>query len=88
MNRHRIIGSVFLVLWSFGSALAQDQPPPVPPDNALKLSEIVAKIEARDQFRYVSEINWDDEGFYNVIYFTTDKAKVEMKIDPATGQPK
>ena len=88
MYRHRIIGSVFVVFWSLGSALAQDQPSPVPPDKALKLSEIVAKVEARDKFRYVSEVDWDDEGFYEVVYFTTDKAKVEIKLDPVTGQTK
>ncbi len=88
MHRHRIIGSVLVVICSFGSALAQDQPPPVPPDNAMKLSAIIAKVEGLDQFRYVSEINWDDEGFYNVIYFTKDKAKVEINIDPATGKSK
>ena len=69
-------------------AKAQNQPPPIPPENAIKLSEIVAKIETRDQFRYISEISWDTDGFYSIIYFTSDKAKVEIHIDPATGQPR
>lgn len=67
-------------------AQAQNQPPPIPPENAMKLSEIVARIETRDQFRYVIEITWDRDGYYNIIYFTSDKAKVEIHIDPATGQ--
>jgi hypothetical protein len=65
---------------------AQDKSP-LPPTNAMKLSEIVAKVEQRDGFRYVDEIEWDD-GSYSVTYFTADKAKVEIKFDPVTGEPK
>lgn len=69
-------------------AWAQTQPPPIPPEKSLKLSEIIAKIEQRDQFRYIDEIDWDEDGFYDVIYYTSDKAKVEIKIDPVTGEPR
>ena len=58
-----------------------------PPQNAKKLSEIVAKVEQRQGFRYISEVDWDD-GAYEVTYYTTDKAKVEIKYDPLTGEPK
>lgn len=74
-----------------GAALAQTATPagaPVPPENGLKLSEIVAKIEQRDQFRYIDEVDWDEDGYYEVTYYTSDKAKVEIKIDPVTGQPR
>jgi len=67
-------------------AIAQDKPPPVPPDNALKLSAIIATVEQRDAFHYVSDVEWNEDGYYDVIYFTTDKAKVEMKIDAVTGK--
>ena len=60
--------------------------PPVPPENALKLSAIIATVEQRDAFHYVSDIEWNDDGYYDVVYFTTDKAKVEMKIDAVTGK--
>jgi hypothetical protein len=69
-------------------AIAQDKPPPVPPDNALKLSAIIATIEQRDAFHYVSDVEWNEDGYYDVTYFTTDKAKVEMKIDAVTGKPR
>jgi hypothetical protein len=69
-------------------ALAQTPASPVPPQNAMKLSEIVAKIEQRDQFRYIDEVDWDSDGYYEVTYYTSDKAKVEIKIDPVTGEPK
>jgi hypothetical protein len=73
-----------LPLTSF--AVAQDSKPPVPPENALKLSAIVATVEQRDSFHYVYDIEWNSEGYYDVVYFTTDRAKVEMKIDAVTGK--
>jgi hypothetical protein len=69
-----------------GSALAQNAAR-LPPPNAKKLSEIIAKIEQRPDFRYIHEVEWDDGG-YEVTYYTTDRAKVEIKLDPVTGEPK
>jgi hypothetical protein len=69
------------------ASLAQDSEP-LPPQNARKLSEIVAQVEQRDGFRYVSEIDWNGDGYYDVTYFTADKAKVEIKIDAVTGKPR
>lgn len=56
-----------------------------PPPNSRKLSEIVAKVEQRADFRYISDVEWDD-GAYEVTYYTTDNAKVEIKLDPVTGE--
>ena len=81
-----LIPALAALLFS-GYAQAQTEAPPIPPENAIKLSEIVGAIETRDQFRYISEIDWDEDGFYRVIYFTSDKAKVEININPATGKP-
>jgi len=67
-------------------ALAADEPA-LPPQNAKKLSEIIAKVEQRNDFRYVKEVDWSSGG-YTVIYYTTDKAKVEINYDPVTGEPK
>ena len=75
------------LLASASAAVAQDNKPPVPPENAMKLSAIIATVEQRDAFQYVSDIEWNDDGYYDVVYFTTDKAKVEMKFNPVTGKP-
>jgi hypothetical protein len=75
------------LLASAAVAVAQDNKPPVPPENAMKLSAIIATVEQRDAFQYVGDIEWNDEGYYDVVYFTTDKAKVEMKFNPVTGKP-
>ena len=88
MRRRSMLAPALAMLLLCLPAQAQNQPLRVPPENAMKLSEIIAKIETRDQFRYISEIGWDEDGFYSIIYFTSDKAKVEIHIDAATGQPK
>ena len=68
------------------AAIAQTKPSG-PPQDARKLSEIIAKVEQRPDFRYISAVDWDHDG-YDVTYFTTDQAKVEMKFDPVSGNPK
>lgn len=69
-------------------SIAADTKPPIPPDNAMKLSNLIATIEKRNDFRYVSEVIWNDDGYYEVTYYTADKAKVEMNLDAVTGKPR
>jgi len=83
----RMFVALSIAVLAASTAVAQDNKPAVPPENALKLSAIIATIEQRDAFQYVSDVEWNDDGYYDVIYFTTDKAKVEMKINPVTGKP-
>ena len=87
MRNGFIAGIVTAAVFSCSAAGAQETQPPVPPQNALKLSEIVSKVEQRPGFRYIDDVQWNDDGYYNVIYFTDDKAKVEMKFNPVTGEP-
>jgi Peptidase propeptide and YPEB domain len=68
-----------------GIAIAQEKPP-IPPQNSMKLSAILATVEQRNGFLYVYSVEWNSDGYYDVIYFTDDKAKVEMKLDPVTGK--
>jgi hypothetical protein len=88
MSRNTILGSVCALLMLCAAAQAQTDPLSVPPQNAMKLSQIIAKIEQRENFHYVSDIEWDREGNYNITYYTSDNAKVELKIDVVTGQAK
>ncbi|KQZ32173.1 hypothetical protein ASD50_13870 [Mesorhizobium sp. Root552] len=82
----KTVSAAVALLFLAGAAYAQD-PDRAPPADARKLSEIVAKVEQRDGFRYIDDIEWDD-GAYEVTYYTTDKAKVEIRFDPVTGDPK
>lgn len=88
MVRYVAAGILTGLLLASSASIAQENRSKVPPQNALKLSEIVAKVEQRNDFHYVSEIDWSEEGYYDVIYFTGDKAKVEIKIDAVTGEPR
>ena len=81
-----VLATGIAFLLAGGVALAADEKA-LPPQNAQKLSEIIAKVEQRGDFRYIKEVDWSSDG-YTVTYYTTDKAKVEITYDPVTGQPK
>jgi hypothetical protein len=83
-----IIVALAAVALLTGAASAQSTSSPVPPPNAMKLSELIAKVEKRDKFQYISEIDWSQSGYYEVTYYTNDKAKVLINLDPVSGQPK
>jgi hypothetical protein len=59
-----------------------------PPAKALPLSAIITALEARYDIRFIDEIDWDDDGYWEVELFTHDGAKVELKLDPVTGEPR
>ncbi|MEO5323793.1 PepSY domain-containing protein [Mesorhizobium sp. CC13] len=88
MTRSTVLAVLIVALFVATQVQAQTKEPPIPPEKSLKLSEIIARIEQRGQFRYVSEVEWNREGYYDVIYYTTDKAKVEIKIDVVSGEPR
>ncbi|QQP93762.1 PepSY domain-containing protein (plasmid) [Skermanella sp. TT6] len=67
----------------FGAAAAwADAPPP----NARPLSQLIAAVERQDDFAHFKEIDWDDDGYYEVEYRTRGGGDREVKIDPVTGQ--
>lgn len=64
------------------AALAQ------PPADAMPLSQIIASIEGQADFGYIKEVDWDDEGYWEIEYYRADGAKVEVDIDPVSGEPR
>ena len=58
---------------------------PPPPANATPLSEILQGIEARADFGYFDEVEWDD-GFYEVEFYTNDGTKKKIYVDPVSGE--
>ncbi|UPA25627.1 PepSY domain-containing protein [Shinella oryzae] len=62
-------------------AAAQEVNKPTP-ETGKKPSEILAMIEQRPGFDRLEEMSWEDEGYYEIVYHTTDKARVEVNIDP------
>jgi uncharacterized membrane protein YkoI len=72
------------VLVTTGAPAAAD----APPEDALPLSEILRMIEERDDVRYFKEVEWDDDGYWEVEFYRTDGSEVEVGIDPRTGDPR
>lgn len=64
--------------------MAQD----VPPADAMPLSEILAGIEADlgTDLGHIDEVDWDDDGYYDIEYRTADNREVRVRIDPVTGE--
>lgn len=75
----RTLLAVILLTTTSAGALA------AAPDGT-KLSEIIAKIEQTPDLQYIDEIDWNDRGYYEIEYFIKNGAKVEIKIDPKTGE--
>jgi hypothetical protein len=88
MSRTKVFYLVVAATLIGGQAYAQAAAPTIPPQNGKKLSQLVASVEQREKFQYIKDIEWDEEGYYEITYYTTDKAKVEIKLDPVSGQPK
>lgn len=61
-----------------------------PPQGAMQLSQIAATLEADvgADLAYIESIEWDDDGYWEVEYRTTDDREVEVNLDPATGKPR
>lgn len=62
--------------------LAQDRPPA----DGVALSQMLATLEQEADFGYIDEVDWDDDGYYEVEYHTTDGREAEVRLDPATGE--
>ncbi|MFD1197243.1 PepSY domain-containing protein [Brucella gallinifaecis] len=56
------------------------------PPEGTKLSEIIAKIEQTPDMQYIDEVDWNDHGYYEIEYFLKNGTKIEVKIDPKTGE--
>ena len=59
-----------------------------PPANARSASDVMRMVEQRPDFGHLGEMEWDDGGYWKVEYRTRDGAKVELRIDPVSGQPR
>ena len=64
-------------------ALSDDRKPP---SDAKPLSAIVSALEEQFDIEFIDEIDWDDDGYWEIELYTKDGAKVELRIDPVTGQ--
>ncbi|MDR7124771.1 PepSY domain-containing protein [Pseudotabrizicola sp. 4114] len=59
-----------------------------PPADARPLSEVITTLEASGDVAWIDEIDWDDDGYWEIEYYRADGGKVQIKIDPVTGSPR
>jgi hypothetical protein len=85
--RHLFVGLTVLCLLALSAPSQAQTSSAGPPANAMKLSEIIARVEKRPGFQYVERVTWFNDA-YIVVFYTTEKARVEIHFDPTTGQPK
>ena len=66
------------------SALMAQQTPPA---GSLPLSQVVSKLETDlgADLAYISDVSWDDDGYWEVEYHTSDNREVDIRVDPASG---
>jgi hypothetical protein len=64
-------------------AVAQNLPPP----NGLPLSQIVAGLESSQPIRVFTEIEWDDDGYWDIEFINTNNRRTSLRIDPFSGEP-
>lgn len=57
-----------------------------PPQNSQPLSQLLATIERNGDVAYFKDVEWDDDGYYEVEYRTRNGDEREVKVDPVSGQ--
>jgi hypothetical protein len=81
----RLIAAVLIAGLGPTLALADDTPPPA---NAMKLSAVIAALEDRlgQDLAFVDEVEWDDDGYWEVEYHGPLGASTKVKLDAVTGE--
>ncbi len=59
----------------------------LPPANSLPLSELVAKVEKAQPVRVFTEVEWDDDGYWDMEFINQNNRRSSVRIDPFTGEP-
>jgi hypothetical protein len=57
-----------------------------PPPDARPASEILRLVEQRPDFRHLEEMEWDDDGHWEIEIITRDGGKLTLRIDPVSGE--
>lgn len=81
------MATLALGIWTGLAAVAHAQEAKDKPvaETGKKPSMIISEIESRPDFARLDSLSWNDKGYYEIEYRTTDKARVEINIDAATG---
>lgn len=58
----------------------------VPPANAMPLSALLATVEKAQPVRGFLEVEWEDEGYWDVKFVNPDNRRVRLRLDPITAE--
>lgn len=78
--RLSILATTLVVVSLAAPALAQ------PPADAKPLSEVLATLEQSENVSWFDEVDWDDDGYWEIEYRRQDGGSVEIKVDPISGE--
>jgi hypothetical protein len=59
----------------------------LPPANGLPLSTIIGNVEQSQPVRVFTEIEWDDDGYWDIEFVNTSNRRTSVRIDPVSGEP-
>jgi hypothetical protein len=57
-----------------------------PPADAKPLSQILQSLEQQGDVTYFDEVEWDDDGYWEIEYFSKAGTKTKLRVDPISGQ--
>ena len=59
-----------------------------PPERTLLTSGmVIAAVEKTQPVRVFTEIEWDDDGYWDIEFINTDNRRSSLRIDPVSGEP-
>ena len=85
MNRHILAAALGAGLLLSGPALADQDRPPA---GSLPASEVLRQLEQRPDYASLHEMEWDDDGYWEIEYVTREGSKRTIRLDPRTGAPR
>jgi len=85
MNRHVLSITLAAALLLPLPALADRERPPA---DALAASEVLRQVEQRPDFAALYEMEWDDDGYWEIEYWSRQGARRLIRLDPRSGAPR
>jgi hypothetical protein len=59
-----------------------------PPQGARPASEVIRQVEQRPDFGHLRDLEWDNDGYWEVEYVTREGARIKLRLDPLSGEPR
>lgn len=82
MNRRILAAALGAGLLLSNPGLADQDRPPA---GSLPASEVLRQLEQRPDYASLHEMEWDDDGYWEVEYRTLDGGLRKLRIEPRTS---